>query len=133
MKFLLDTDTFSVAAREGSATLRQRLEGESLANIALSVVTVGEIEFGLAKRMPVPRVAARIASLRHALRVLTLNEAVAVAYGSLRQHLQSQGIGIGPNDLWIAAHALAEDMTVVTGNVREYARVPGLRVENWLA
>ena len=132
MKFLLDTDTFSVAAREGSAALHQRLEGESLDNLALSVVTVGEIEFGLAKRMPPARIATRIASLRHSLRVLHINEAVAVAYGRLRQGLQSRGINIGPNDLWIAAHALAEDLTVVTGNVREYSRVPGLRVENWL-
>lgn len=132
MKFLLDTDTFSVAAREGSAALHKRLEGESLDNLALSVITVGEIEFGLAKRMPPARIAARIAAMRQSFRVLAVNEAAAAAYGRLRQSLHSQGISIGPNDLWIAAHALSENLTVVTGNVREYIRVPGLRVENWL-
>jgi tRNA(fMet)-specific endonuclease VapC len=132
VKFLLDTDTFSVAARDGSAELLSRLEGESLDDIALSVVTVGEIEFGLSKRMPPPRIAARIVAMRQSFRILTLDERAASAYGRLRQQLQSQGIPIGPNDLWIAAHALSEDLTVVTGNTREFARVPGLRVENWL-
>jgi tRNA(fMet)-specific endonuclease VapC len=46
--------------------------------------------------------------------------------------LRRAGTPIGPNDLWIAAQALAEDLTLVTGNEREFARVPGLRVENWL-
>ena len=54
-------------------------------------------------------------------------------YGSIRTDLESAGATIGPNDLLIAAHARAADLTVVTGNDREFRRVPGLRVENWSA
>ena len=58
---------------------------------------------------------------------------IGIHYGSIRTHLESTGATIGPNDLLIAAHARAADLTVVTGNDREFRRVPGLRVENWLA
>ena len=65
--------------------------------------------------------------------VLTsLPEDIGVHYGRIRVHLESAGEVIGPNDLLIAVHACAADLTVVTGNEREFRRVPGLRVENWL-
>ena len=65
--------------------------------------------------------------------VLTnLPEGIAVHYGRIRTELESSGETIGPNDLLIAAHACAAGLTVVTGNEREFRRVPGLRVENWL-
>jgi tRNA(fMet)-specific endonuclease VapC len=58
---------------------------------------------------------------------------IGIHYGSIRTRLESAGATIGPNDLLIAAHARAADLTIVTGNDREFRRVPGLRVENWLA
>ena len=132
MKFLLDTDTFSIAARDGSASLRRRLELQAPEDIALSAVTVGEIEFGLARHSPAPRTAARVAAMRSSFRVLALDEAAAVIYGRLRQALNSRGTPIGPNDFWIASHAIAAGLILVSGNTREFARVPGLMVENWL-
>jgi tRNA(fMet)-specific endonuclease VapC len=53
-------------------------------------------------------------------------------YGEIRAELERRGRPIGANDTWIAAHALAEDLTLVTNNMREFARVPGLRLENWM-
>jgi len=58
--------------------------------------------------------------------------AAAQHYGHIRATLQQQGLIIGNNDLWLAAHALAENWTLVTNNTREFARVPGLKVENWV-
>ena len=132
MKFLLDTDTFSVAARDGSQPLRQRLAQVATQDIALSAIALGEIEFGLARHTPPERIVRRIATLRASFQVMAVGDSVAAVYGTLRQDLQRRGTPIGPNDMWIAAHALAENLTLVTGNEREFSRVPGLRIENWL-
>lgn len=132
MTYLLDTDTFSTAARDTSPVLRQRLENMATDHLAISAVTVGEVDFGIARRLPPDIVVARIASFRASLRVLPIDEDVARRYGLLRAHLERLGTPIGPNDLWIAALALALDLTLVTGNEREFARVPTLRVENWM-
>lgn len=69
----------------------------------------------------------------HSLVILQVDEDVAATYGRIRIALENLGTPIGSNDLWIAAHALSLDMTLVTANVDEFARVEGLCVENWLA
>ena len=66
------------------------------------------------------------------IEVYPLEEPADHAYAALRASLEKRGIVIGPNDMLIAAHALALDHTVVTANRREFSRIPGLRVENWL-
>jgi tRNA(fMet)-specific endonuclease VapC len=75
--------------------------------------------------------AAHLAALLETVQVLPLPLEAARRYGALRAQLQRIGQPIGSNDLWIAAHALADDLTLVTNNEREFQRVPGLRVENW--
>ena len=132
MKFLIDTDVFSVAARNTNRALRDRIAHLPVTDIVLSVITLGEIEFGLAKHRPRPATVARIDTFRQALQVLAIDEAVARRYGRLRDALGRTGKPIGPNDLWIAAQALSADLTLVTGNEHEFRRVPELRVENWL-
>ena len=66
------------------------------------------------------------------LEILPLEIPADHQYAAVRHHLTRKGTLIGPNDLLIAAHALANDLTVITANVREFSRVPGLKVENWL-
>ena len=68
-----------------------------------------------------------------AIEVLAFTEPADRYYGTLRHHLSSKGIVVGPNDLLIAAHALSEGLIVVTANSREFARVPELALENWLS
>ena len=67
-----------------------------------------------------------------AIQVIDMDAATARQYGQLRAHLRSIGHPIGPNDLWIAAHALARDVPLITHNLSEFRRVPGLSVETWL-
>ena len=67
------------------------------------------------------------------LEILPLKAPADQRYAEIRAHLESTGKTIGPNDMLIAAHCLAEDLVVVTANVDEFGRVPGLKVENWLA
>lgn len=77
------------------------------------------------------QVAAHLAALLETLQVLPLPLGAARCYAEIRARLQRLGQPIGSNDLWIAAHALADDLTLVSNNEREFGRVPGLRVQNW--
>jgi tRNA(fMet)-specific endonuclease VapC len=132
MKFLLDTDTFSELARMRNPVLSARLAKHSLTEMAVSVITVGELRFGVQGETLPAVVLTRTESLLAEIACLPLDAAVAEAYGQVRASLRKLGAPIGPNDNWIAAHALAAGLILVTGNTREYKRVVGLRTENWL-
>jgi tRNA(fMet)-specific endonuclease VapC len=132
VRFLLDTDTFSVAARDPYSRVQAKLASIPMNDIGISAITAGEIEFGLAKKLPGPVIASRVAAMRVAFRVLAVDEGVARRYGHLRDELRKSGTPIGPNDLWIAAHALSLNLTLVSNNTREFRRVPELKLENWL-
>ena len=100
--------------------------------IYLSVISHGEILFGVAKQQPGPAKQKRITYLLDQMSIALIDEGVARCYGKVRNTLESLGKPIGPNDTWIAAHAMSLGATLVTGNVREYKRVAGLKVENWV-
>lgn len=130
--YLLDTDTFSAIAKRSSASAVQRFQQLLPGQGLVSVVTLGEVAFGMCLHPVHERMRAHIEALRQVVSRLPMDERVVPHYAMLRAKLQKAGTPIGPNDLWIAAHALAEDLTLVSGNVREFKRVEGLRVENWL-
>ena len=100
--------------------------------VCTSIVVAAELRFG-AEKPGSKKLANRIDLVLSALEVLPLETPADRHYGEIRQQLARQGKPIGPNDLLIAAHALALDLTVVTANAGEFSRVPGLKVENWLA
>lgn len=112
--------------------LRQRWQQVSAQTLAMSLITLGELEFG-ASKSAAPDARARLAALRAQVQLLVPDAAVAGHYGAVRHQLEKAGQGIGPNDTWIAAQALASGRTVVTNNLGEFARVPALRVEDWTA
>ncbi len=132
MKYLLDTDVFSELVRGRDAALLQTVQAMGTSALAISVVTEGEIRYGQAWRPMLPRIDSRIEALLQELRRLPIGSNVVAPYAALRAYLRRTGTPIGQNDCWIAAHALAENLTLVTGNEREFVRVPGLRIENWL-
>lgn len=131
MKFLLDTDILSYLARGASGALTERLNLMSPDDLAMSVVTRGEIEFGLLKQPPNRLTQQRMHGLLGLIETLGVPPQAAAHYKNLRHALERQGTPIGNNDMWIAAHALAEQRTLVTNNEREFGRVPDLLVENW--
>ena len=98
----------------------------------MSTITVGELWFGAEKSQARERALNTLEQLVRMIQPSALPMAAAQFYGQIRATLQQQGQTIGNNDLWLAAHALAEDWTLVTNNTREFERVPGLRVENWV-
>jgi tRNA(fMet)-specific endonuclease VapC len=99
--------------------------------IGSSIVVACELRFGAIKRNS-PRLTQQVAVVVEALPILPLDAGVDQRYGAIRAALEQQGTPIGANDMLIAAHAALLDLTLVTDNVREFSRVPGLTVRNWL-
>lgn len=132
VRYLLDSDICIYVMKRRPRALLRRLEARSAA-CALSVIVYGELAFGEAMSAHRERAAAHLAALLETLPVLPLPPDAARCYADIRSALARSGRLIGANDLWIAAHALAADVTLVTNNESEFRRVPTLKVENWAA
>ena len=133
VRYLLDTNICIYIAKGQPLEVRRRFEAHAVHELAMSVITVGELRFGAEKSQARARSLETIDQLVAMIRPCALPMQAADHYGSVRATLQKSGNMIGNNDLWLAAHALAEGWTLVTNNTREFERVPGLRVENWVA
>lgn len=131
MIYMLDTDTFSYLVK-GVSPVQQAALKISPDQIKISVVTQAEVWFGMQLRSVAAHKQALINELFEDFEILPLDSTVAASYAVVRAKLQKTGTQIGPNDLWIAAHALSKGMTLVTNNTREFKRVPGLKLENWV-
>lgn len=132
--YLLDTNTVSYFLRDHSPKLSSRLLGMAPEALAISVITAGELRFGVKKLGPGQRATAlsqRLEQILESFATLPLPANAGEHYAATRAHLEAKGTPIGGNDLWIAAHGLAGDMTVITNNLREFQRVPGLKVDDW--
>ena len=135
MTYLVDTDVLSRLLRgDGTQALMQRLAATPLSQQATTSISVGELHFGARRLGPVPRAALLVERIERLLPewILPFDAEAARAYGQIRAGLEARGTPIGDADTRIAAIALVHGMTVVTGNVRHFERVPGLEVENWL-
>ena len=131
-RYLLDTNILAELARNPAGPAARTIAAVGERSVCTSVVVACEVHYGLVERAS-PKLTDRMSEILATIDVLTsLPEDIGVHYGRIRVHLESAGEVIGPNDLLIAAHACAADLTIVTGNEREFRRVPGLRVENWL-
>lgn len=131
LRYLLDTNIVADLVRTPQGVVAARIAREGEDTVCTSIVVAGELRFGAAKRGSAP-LAARVEAILAAMEIVPLEEPADRRYGELRWHLERSGTPIGPNDMLIAAHALALGLTLVTANVREFSRVSGLAVENWL-
>ncbi|MBK9392826.1 MAG: type II toxin-antitoxin system VapC family toxin [Uliginosibacterium sp.] len=131
MRYLLDTNTCIYIINNNPLAVRERFLQVSHDDIGLSSIVVGELVLGVAKSTS-PRARPKLQDFLATLHVVEFDDVAAWRWGELRAHLQSKGKPIGPYDTQIAAHALALDCTLVTNNLREFERVPGLKLENWI-
>jgi tRNA(fMet)-specific endonuclease VapC len=131
MMYLLDTNAFSdiIKGHPKAVATYAKLNPDT---VKISVISLGEIAFGLSRKNLGARKQARIRALLEDVEALPVASEVAGIYGSIKADLLQRGEPIGGNDFWIAAHALALGATLVTGNLREFKRVPGLKLENWV-
>lgn len=129
--YLLDTNAFTAIIKGHPQALAAyaKLKPET---VKMSVISLGEIAFGLSRKHLGASKQARIRALLEDVEALPLSSAAASIYGSIKADLLKREEPIGGNDFWIAAHALALEATLVTGNLREFKRVPGLKLENWV-
>ncbi len=132
-RYLLDTNICRYIARHNPPEVRERFARHAARELAMSVVTLGELRFGAEKSQSRERALASIQTLTSLITVAPLTEAAGEHYGQIRAVLRASGQIIGNNDLWLAAQARAAGWILVTNNERECERVPGLQVENWMA
>lgn len=131
MRYLLDTNIV-IAISKNDPALAAWLGRCPASSIALSSVVLAELEYGIAKSARPDHNRKVFDAITRHFDVIEFGLSAAQQYGTLRAELERRGQLIGPCDMMIAAHALAFDLTVVTDNVREFSRVQGLRIENWL-
>jgi tRNA(fMet)-specific endonuclease VapC len=129
---LLDTNICIELLRAGSPAMLARMREHEIDAIAISAITLAELNCGVAKSSRPEHHASLLAQFCAAIGVLPFDHLAAETYGRVRANLERAGTPIGPLDTLIASHALSLGLTVVTNNVREFQRVAGLRVENWL-
>jgi tRNA(fMet)-specific endonuclease VapC len=131
-RYLLDTETCIYLRRRRPESVIQRFAKLEMGEAAISVVTFGELSYGVEKNAQSSVSLERLVELTTLLAVLPLTSEAAMAYGVIRAELERSGRLIGSNDLWIAAHAKAEGLTLVTNNQKEFRRVRGLKLQNWV-
>lgn len=131
-RYLIDTNIWSHLQRRTTKTLITHFSNLRTGQTFLSPVVLGEMETGFLKGDQAPHRRAALDQIIGSCQLLTVNKHVAIQYAQLRTQLEQAGTPIGPNDTWIAAEALHHKLVLVTNNVAEFSRVPGLKIENWL-
>ena len=130
-RFSLDTNILADLVRNPAGIVAQHVAEVGEGRVAVSIVVACELRFRAAKSGSA-RLAKRVEEILSAVETLALEPPVDKAYAAARRALEAKGTPIGPNDLLIAAQAKALGMTVVTDNLGEFRRVPGLDIVNWL-
>jgi tRNA(fMet)-specific endonuclease VapC len=130
--YMLDTNMCTYLRQNRPPEVTARFRRMQHGDAVLSVITYGELLYGAQRSQQYTRALESLARLVSVLPVLPMPEEAASAYGEIRAALETRGEMIGGNDLWIAAHAKSVGLTLVTNNVREFKRVPGLKLQNWV-
>jgi tRNA(fMet)-specific endonuclease VapC len=130
-RYLLDTNICIYIRRKKPEEVLRRFRTLRTGEAVLSVITFGELVYGAEKSAQRGAALVVLRELAQVLPVQSLPETAAESYGTIRAELERKGEMIGNNDLWIAAHAKAADLVLVTNNEREFRRVRGLKVQNW--
>lgn len=130
-RFMLDTDTCAYIMKRSHPQVIKRLQSVAVGDVCMSVVTKAELLYGVEVSPRRAQDAAALAAFLPYVDALDLTDDAAMHYADIRADLKKRGTLIGANDLFIAAHARAQDLTLVTNNTAEFERVGGLAIENW--
>ena len=132
MKVMLDTNICIYIIKQKPESVLERLSGFSVGDLGISVVTLAELEYGATKSSQSARNHEALEQFISPLQVALFDRQATIAYGRIRTFLEKKGRLIGSMDLLIAAHAVSLDVRLATNNIKEFRRVPGLSVENWV-
>lgn len=131
-RYMLDTNICIYALSERSPSISNRVRDLAVGEAVVSVIVQGELVHGAQKSDRKDAALLRLNALLHIVPAVALTADAADAYGEIRAELEKLGTPIGNNGLWIAAHARAAGLILVTNNEREFKRVRGLKVQNWV-
>lgn len=132
LKHLLDTNICIYILKKKPPTVIKKFESLTIGEVAMSVITYGELIYGAHKSNNPKKALTNLEVLQSYIPALPLPINACECYGKIRSNLSKKGITIGANDLWIAAHAKALDITLVTNNQKEFKRIAGLSLTNWV-
>jgi tRNA(fMet)-specific endonuclease VapC len=133
VKYLLDTNICIYIINKKPATVLKRIQTKRPDQVAISTITQAELEYGLARSRFPERNRAALLQFLFPFQLLDFDQLAAVQYGTIRSDLESKGRPIGAMDLLIAAQAVSRNLVLVTNNEKEFGRVEGLKVENWVS
>jgi len=133
MRFMLDTDSCIALIKRKPASILRRLTALAPGEAGLSAITLAELRYGVAKSSERETNGRALDEFLLPLEVADFDEPAAEIYGAVRAALERAGTPIGPLDTQIGAHALSLGAALVSHNVREFRRIPGLAVVDWLA
>ena len=131
MRYMLDTNICIYIIKNKPKKVIIELKRHKPSEICVSAITYAELTYGVEKSMAVEKNRLALALLFSNIEVLDFDTKAAIHYGKIRTYLEKQGTPIGPLDMMIAAHAMSLGYTVVTNNIKEFERVPDLKLENW--
>jgi tRNA(fMet)-specific endonuclease VapC len=132
VRWMLDTDTcIAIIKRQPEGALK-KLRGKSIGQVGISTITLGELTFGAEKSTRSEQAKAALSEFILPLEVAPFEPDAASVYGRVRGSLERQGTPIGPLDTLIGSHAMSLDVVLVTHNIREFSRIEGLRIEDWI-
>ncbi|MCP4473448.1 MAG: type II toxin-antitoxin system VapC family toxin [Gammaproteobacteria bacterium] len=132
LRYLLDTNICIYIAKQKPMSVLERFEQLAVGSVGMSIITYGELYYGAQKSHRTKKTKQFLEELIGLIPPLPLPIDAAKCYGVIRRQLEKKGKPIGNNDLWIAAHAMSMNLTVVTNNCKEFSRVAKLRLENWV-
>jgi tRNA(fMet)-specific endonuclease VapC len=131
-RFLLDTNICIHIRRQRPPGVLGRFQRLKPGEAVLSVITYGELVYGVEKSQFREQATKQLTELAGLVPIMALPLQAGEFYGAIRAVLEAKGEMIGNNDLWIAAHAKAAGLTLVTNNEREFRRIHGLKIQNWV-
>ncbi|MDO8672642.1 MAG: type II toxin-antitoxin system VapC family toxin [Dehalococcoidia bacterium] len=131
MNYLLDTNVCVLLIRQKSPQVLARLLSHEITDICLSAITVAELQYGVQKSNQLERNQQALDQFLLPLTILPFDDESAAIYGQIRASLEARGLPVGALDTLIAAQAVSHNLTLVTNNLSEFARVAGLTLEDW--
>ncbi|NES00667.1 MAG: type II toxin-antitoxin system VapC family toxin [Symploca sp. SIO1B1] len=132
MRFLLDTNICIYIIKQKPPKVLEKFQTLDISDISISSITAAELEYGVYKSQRLEKNRAALNQFLIPLEVIPFDERATQAYGQIRADLERQGIVIGGMDMLIASQAISLGLILVTNNVRELSRIPGLAIENWI-
>ena len=132
MIYMLDTNICIYLIKRKPVHVIEKLTSLHIKDVGISSITVAELDYGVAKSEQVERNRLALVRFLAPLTIIPFESNAASVFGEIRASLEKQGTPIGPYDLLIAAQALANDLVLVSNNIKEFERIPNLKLENWV-